>query len=120
MQESKDKIQQRFSLKGGYYGLARDTSWQMTIFIVIAIVNWILFLYAFSELGSRDTQGAFQLSFKTPPIAFYIFAGGTFISCLGSAFLIRSKDSEVLWSSRFFASGLPAAIIGYFVYSTLQ
>jgi len=120
MQENKDEIKQRFASKGGHYGPGRDASWQMTIFVVIAIVNWILLFYVFSELGSKNAQGDFEVNFKSAPMSFYIFAGVAFISCVGSAFLIRSGDSEAVWSSRFFACGLPAAITGYFVYATLQ
>ncbi|VAV99220.1 hypothetical protein MNBD_ALPHA08-1100 [hydrothermal vent metagenome] len=120
MPKNPDENFQRFPVKGGFGGPGKDSSGQTTILTIAAIVNWILFFYVFSELGGIGDDGKFQLSTQAPPMKFYILAAVTFVSCLGSAFLIRSDDSTYDWTARFFASGLPAAITGYLVYFTMQ
>lgn len=94
----------------GWKGLGKDPTYQTTLFVVLAAVNFFLMLYAFSELGEIDAKGMFRASGEMP-VSFFVLTGVTIVSCGLTAPLIRYPDVATRWSARLFACGLPAAFL---------
>ena len=116
MFEAKDR-DQRFPIEQGPFGwkgFGKDPTNQTTIFIVTALINWLLVLYAFSELIVKDGRGGFDRILASP--LFYLLSGVVILASAVAFWLIRYKETDARWAARFFASILPVLSIAYLIY----
>ena len=103
----------------GWKGLGKDPTYQTSLCVGIAIIGWLMLLYALSELGVRDESSRFIFSNEEVGALFYGLCAATVLWGIVSSFFIRYPDSNTRWGARIFVGLLPAFTAGMLVYYTV-
>ena len=93
-----------------------DRSRQMTAAVVVMIANFYLLSWVWDATVVKDAEGRLR-PVEVVGWEFYALCALLLVSCLGTAFLIRFKSSDLRWGARILFCVLPA-MVGLYLLAT--
>ena len=91
-----------------------DRTRQTTIAVVVMVANFYLLSWVWDATVVKDAEGRLQ-PVEAVGWAFYGLCALLLATCLGTAFLIRYKSSDLRWGARILFCILPAMVGLYFL-----